>query len=139
MQRENQFRASIHKHLTPEKPHHEKMHNPFRRGTADDWYSGREGDIWVEYKWVSRLASIQADRLLTPLQNHWHEQRHAEGRQVFMIVGFPQGGIIIHPRDYSRRIPVPEVEERLRKRKEIAAWIEFQTMGLDEDVDLQAE
>jgi hypothetical protein len=35
--------------------HYEKMNNPYRGGTADSWYSGLAGDLWVEFKYLPRV------------------------------------------------------------------------------------
>jgi hypothetical protein len=127
--KENQFRGSIHKHMVKEKPHQEKTNNPYRGGIADDWYSGTVRDCWVEYKWKDRLTSIQADRFLSPLQYRWLTERHKEGRLVFVIVGFPQGGIVIYPKEFSERIPVVHVQKRIQKRKQLAEYLTRLTMG----------
>ena len=70
---ENRFIASIHR-LLPNELHAEKMHNPYRGGTFDVWYSGNKADIWVEYKYD--------DNWLSPLQAKWGRGRHAEGRKA---------------------------------------------------------
>jgi len=133
--KENVFRSSIHKHLDRNIVYQEKMHNPFRGGTFDDWYSGRQEtaigtifghDIWIEYKFLVKLQSVKAD--LTALQFHWGTERYKEGRNVAVIVGMPQGGIILHYDEWEKRIPVLKVEKRLLKRKQIAELItEFTT------------
>ena len=134
-QKENQFRDSIHKHMTKESPHQEKMHNPFRGGTFDDWYTGVKRDCWVEYKYEAKLKSVHARKLMRPLQWRWGTERHKEGRFVFVIVGFPQGGIIIHRAEWDTRIPIVHVEQRIQKRKELAHYLTRLTMG-EKYVDL---
>jgi hypothetical protein len=128
MMKENQFRISIHKHMVKEKPHNEKMHNPYRGGTADDWYSGTKRDVWIEYKWQPKLKSVLVSKLASPLQYLWLTRRHEEGRNVLVIVGFPQGGIVIYPHEFDKRVPVTTVELRLLKRKALADFITEFTM-----------
>ena len=72
------------------------MYNPLRRGTPDVWYSGNKGDLWVEYKWLPKLPKLIRTRdLLSPLQLMWIEARHDEGRTVWVIVGSPEGNLIV--------------------------------------------
>ena len=139
MQQENQFRASVHKQLknlltNPKMVlgvYQEKMHNPYRRGTPDDWYSGHQRDLWVEYKYRKQLQSVLVDKLLSPLQLFWLQGRHQEGRNVAVIVGFPQGGIVVRPERFNERISIVEIEtELLMKRKQLAEWIYNEVNGL---------
>jgi hypothetical protein len=54
----------------------EKMHNAYRGGTPDVWYSGRGGDLWVEWKWI---ASVPKKGPIVPnlseLQKQWLGRR----------------------------------------------------------------
>lgn len=120
-QAENTFRDSIHRHLDRKKIHQEKMSNPWRSGTFDDWYSADPQDLWIEYKYQPKLGSVKAD--LSPLQFHWGSERFAERRNVAVIVGMPQGGIVLHRDEWEIRIPVLQVEQRLLKRKQICELI----------------
>lgn len=95
---ETAFIGSVHKHL-PGSIHKEKMNNPYRGGTADVWYSARNGlDLWVEYKFVKVLRKkgvIVPD--LSDLQFLWLSNRRNDGRNVAVIVGHPDGGVILPP------------------------------------------
>jgi len=85
---------AVHKKLKTfaRPPHFEKMHNPYRGGTADVWYSGDVGDLWVEYKWIPALpASWIVVPDLTALQLDWLGSRTLEGRDVWVAVGSPEG------------------------------------------------
>jgi hypothetical protein len=97
------------------------MNNPWTSGTFDDWYSANPNDLWIEYKFQPKLGSVKAD--LSPLQYLWGDERFTEGRNVAVIVGMPQGGIILHMDEWQQRIPVLEVEKRLLKRKQLAKLI----------------
>lgn len=70
------------------------MHNMYRGGTPDVWYSGPRGDLWVEYKWIPRVpkrGTVVPE--LSALQLDWLTKRKAEGRNVMVIVGAPGGGV----------------------------------------------
>lgn len=70
------------------------MHNPYRGGTADVWYSGKR-DAWIEYKWINSLPKkgvLVPD--LSGLQKHWLGSRFIEGRNVFVVVGCPSGAVV---------------------------------------------
>lgn len=97
------------------------MSNPYRSGTFDDWYSSDPRDLWVEYKFQPKLKSVKAD--LSPLQYHWGSERFLEGRNMAVIVGMPQGGIILTREEWETRVPVLEVEKRLKKRAELCRII----------------
>ena len=127
---ETVYRNSIHRHLDKTIIHQEKMSNPYRGGTFDDWYSGKTrtdkgifsgSDLWIEYKFQSQLGSVKPN--LSPLQYLWGAERFQEGRNVAVIVGMPQGSIILKREEWELRIPVLEVESRLISRKETAALI----------------
>ena len=124
-QLENRFRDSIHRHLDRKTIHQEKTNNPFRSGMFDDWYSANPYDLWVEYKFQAKLGSVKAN--LSPLQFYWGSERYKEGRNVAVIVGMPQGAIILKRSEWQERIPVLEVEQRLLKRKQVAIAIAYFT------------
>lgn len=122
---ENRFRESIHRKL-PKQIHHEKMNNPFRGGTFDDWYSGRHADIWVEWKYDQ---TGKAKPNLSELQKRWGRERFAEGRRVFVLVGDPFGGRLFKlPSQWEAGVGA----DRLTK-EEIVAWLVEQTLGTEKD------
>lgn len=88
----------------------EKMHNPYRGGTADVWYSGRH-DAWIEYKWINSVPKkgvLIPD--LGPLQLEWCTNRFNEGRKVFVVVGCPLGAIIFsNPAEWHDGLRTPVV------------------------------
>jgi hypothetical protein len=131
---ETQFILSIHKHLIPEDPHREKNYNIFRSGTWDCWYSGKLSDLWIEYKYNPTFP-IQ-DRFiipkLSPTQEKWGNARYKEGRNLVVIVGYPQGGVIYYnPYEWSEKgLDIDQLKERLQKRKELAEFIYKFTIGV---------
>lgn len=92
---ENRFIGRIHRRIPKDKPYWEKMHNPYRGGTFDVWYSGKKQDVWIEYKWVDKLPKHLVPAL-SELQLQWGKKRHAEGRKLYVIVGSPEGGVIFN-------------------------------------------
>jgi len=97
---ETRFYTSVHRHLPPESEfHREKMHNPYRGGTADHWYSGRKADLWVEWKFIKlpkRVTTVidltaGSNPVLSVLQQQWISNRFDEGRNIWVCVGFEKG------------------------------------------------
>lgn len=129
---ENQFRSTVHGHLDKTRVHQEKMSNPYSSGTADDWYSGSGGDLWVEYKFIPRRpqrGSVKIAGLFSTLQLNWLRARHCEGRNVAVIIGCPSGGLILRDLDWEiESVTVDHFTSQLRSRRDLAAWIEEQVM-----------
>jgi hypothetical protein len=84
----------VHKHL-PKEIYREKMHNPYRGGTPDVWYSGPKTDMWIEYKWQKVPKSGVLVPELSALQSDWLIRRTAEGRKCYVIVGTPDGAHVL--------------------------------------------
>lgn len=133
---ENTFRASVHRHL-PVELHHEKMNNPYSSGTADDWYSGTKSDLWVEFKFLPRIPQRGNVWLCNPnvkqpmlsvLQQRWLRGRYEEGRNVHVVVGCPDGGVIMSDLEWERPLAASGFVTRIVTRKELALWIARETM-----------
>ncbi len=147
---ENNFIGRVNKHLPlkkvksslkarslypPERHlHYEKMNNPFRSGTADGWYSGRAGDLWVEYKYLERTpkrASVWPanpnEQLLSRLQVEWLNERYEEGRNVAVVVGCPDGGVVFTHREWDEEMVANHFVSLLRSEVQIAEWVFSQT------------
>ena len=119
---ETRFIGGVHKHLPS--TYTEKMSNPWRSGTADVWYSGNKGDLWVEYKFIEKLprnAEILPD--LSPQQLRWLNNRFDEGRNVAVIVGTPTGGVIYREKEWAQPLSRDVFEKRILSRTELAQWI----------------
>lgn len=124
---ENRFIGSVHRYLP--RTYAEKMNNPWRAGTADVWYSGERGDLWVEYKFIERVPrskEILPD--LTPRQRRWLNDRFDEGRNVAVVLGTPMGGVIYRNKEWMKPLTQQEVLARIVSREEIARWI-FSQVG----------
>lgn len=119
---ETTFIKSIHRKI-PE-VYTEKMNNPFLSGTADVWYSGDLGDLWVEYKFIAKIPrSLSVLPAITPLQKRWLDNRYNEGRNVAVVLGVPTGGVIYRNQEWSVPLTSTELNNRLMSKDEIAKWI----------------
>jgi len=130
---ETVFIVSVHNHLS-RSVYALKNHNEYVGGIPDCWYSGNKADLWVEYKFLSRTPS-RAIVHLTPdkprtsgdlsiLQEEWLENRYKEGRSVAVVVGCPEGGIILRDQEWTWEFTPQMFRDRLLPRKAIAQWIE---------------
>lgn len=122
---ESTFTLSVDRHL-PTDLHREKMFNPYRGGTFDKWYSGTEGDLWVEYKFVvvpKRFTTMILPGL-SELQLLWGRGRVAEGRNAIVIVGSKMGGVVMtDPLEWDQPISTKDFLARLQSRAELAGEI----------------
>lgn len=129
---ETNFRRRIERRL-PRALHREKMANPYLGGTADAWYSGKKGDLWIEYKFLSSVPQrgiITAKRLgLTPLQLEWLNGRYEEGRNVAVVVGIPGGGIILRDLLWAKETPVDVFVSWAITDAGITQWIVHKTFS----------
>lgn len=119
---ETSFIRGVHRHLP--RTHCEKMNNPWRSGTADVWYSGDRGDLWVEYKYIERIPRSEAILPdLTPRQKRWLKARYGEGRNVAVVLGVPRGGVIYRNMDWLRPLDTEALTQLVVPKDEIARWI----------------
>lgn len=125
---ETTFYESLHKRIKKHEPkiHIEKMYNPYRGGTWDVWYSGNGGDLWIEYKWLTKIPT-RPDTLvspgLSPLQLAWGSGRYAEGRNLAVIVGCPEGGVVYQDVGWEEELPAHVFRYMLRSREKLAEFI----------------
>lgn len=133
MKPENRFITSVHNRV-PDSVYREKMHNPYRGGTFDVWYSGSKTDLWIEYKYIER---IQKKGLVVPalsaLQLDWGTNRFWEGRNVYVILGCPEGGVVYSPHQWEEGVSVEEFRKALLTKPKLAAWIYKQATGKELD------
>ena len=131
---ETRFYTAVHK-LLPRSLHREKMHNPYRGGTADVWYSGNLDDLWVEYKWLAKLprsAPVRLDKLLSPLQQQWLFGRHEEGRNIVVILGTPEGAWICEGAAWKKPLDPVIVRTQAISKRNVADYISKRTCLNDE-------
>ncbi len=114
--------------LYPEWIHYEKMNNPYRSGTADAWYSALS-DLWVEFKYLPSQpvrTIVQPLNLLTELQAQWLNDRWVEGRNVCVIIGCPDGGIVLKDRHWNEVVSVDLFHSLFLSVVDLASWIRLQ-------------
>ena len=125
---ENTFIGAVHKHVPPE-VYRMKTNNPYIAGIPDCYYSGNKGELWVEYKFIPKIplrANVQAN--LSALQLHWLRGRASEGRNVAVVIGGPEGGLVLHnPKLWGIEIAPAEFRDFLVSRASVADWIALQT------------
>jgi hypothetical protein len=122
---ETRFYTAVHKRL-PREVHREKMHNIYRGGTPDVWYSGPKADLWVEYKWLAALpkkAPVRAEKLLCPRQIQWLDGRYEEGRNIVVILGTPEGAWVYEDLAWLEPLLPSIVRERGLTKQNVADYI----------------
>lgn len=126
---ETTFYRSVHKHL-PKEPtlYQMKLYNPFLAGPPDHWYSGDKADLWTEWKYLKppkRPSTSVAPGLSGP-QQRWLRERYEQGRNVAVVLGCPDGGVVYRDLDWEKPMPYGEYRERLQTRTQLADWIKGQ-------------
>lgn len=130
---ESQYTQAVHKHL-PKVLYRWKINDSFQGGVADAYYSGTNGDLWVEYKYLKSLPK-RLSTCITPalrsLQKRWLRDRHSEGRNVAVIIGSPEGSVILSkPSAWEAGISCEDFKEQALSKQEIANWITTQCLNL---------
>ena len=133
---ETTFYQSVHRHLPPEsKLHREKMANPYRGGTFDHWYDGPGRDLWIEWKFivvpkrpdtVIDLVTPRGKKMESPLsalQQAWGRDRHNNGRDVWVVVGCAEGGVIYEGLEWETAVTAADFRVYMKTRKQIAERI----------------
>ena len=126
---ETRYYTGVHK-LLPREVHREKMHNVYRGGTADVWYSGNLDDLWAEYKWLAKLpkkAPVRLDKLLSPLQQLWLTGRHEEGRNIVVILGTPEGAWVFEGAAWKEPLDPNVIRTQGLTKQKVADYINNRT------------
>lgn len=123
---ETTFYTSVHKHLPPlSQLHREKMANPYRGGTADHWYSGEKADLWIEWKFIKLPARdntiIKVG--LSELQHDWLRRRRLENRNVWVVVGCKEGGVVMTRMEWAVPWSTEVFKVNIQSRQSIASAI----------------
>lgn len=97
---ERLYRNRICKHTNAAKVYYWPINDSYRAGIPDHWYSGTADCLWVEYKWYPKdrfefHLTAGNNPKLTALQAQWLSRRYDEGRNVWVVVGMPSGGVIL--------------------------------------------
>jgi hypothetical protein len=118
---ETGFTHSIHRYV-PAAVYYMKNNNPYCAGVPDVWYSGKKGDLWIEYKWLAQKPVKSFTPDLSKLQSKWLGARHDEGRNVAVIVGFTGGAIVLTtPIEWDSVVLIND--HTILTNKEVAEWI----------------
>ena len=122
---ETTFSKGVLAHI-PRNVYHMKNNNPYLGGVPDLWFSGNSADLWVEVKYLPRVPwrdSVVPTELLSKLQAQWLERRHREGRQVAVIIGCPDGGVVLPGITWQDEISAASFVARIQSRPALAQWI----------------
>jgi len=118
---ENVYRRSVHKYL-PSSVYHEKIKAELSAGTPDDYYEGSKGILWAEWKYLKKLPVRYFTPALSKLQARWLRRAYENGVQVRVIVGTPQGAILLEtPGEWENRVYINDYTPATRK--EVAEYI----------------
>jgi len=132
---ENQFITSINRYLPVGKPYYLKLNVLYTGGVADSWYSSVNADLWVEFKFWPSLPvrpNTAVTLGLTELQLKWLRDRHNEGRDVRVIGGHHDGGIILtSPVGWESTFTRARILELTITRRALAEYIYKVTTGED--------
>ena len=126
---ETTFLNSIRKKL-PHQLYVLKNNNPYAAGIPDLWVSGHKDDLWIEGKWLKAKPKAEYNLtsgkkpVLSALQQDWLSKRHEEGRNVCVLVGCPDGCVILTHLDWTNSNSF----EPILSRQEAADWIAKSTM-----------
>lgn len=125
---ENNFISGVHKHLPPA-IYRMKTNNPYVAGIPDCYYSGNGGSLWIEYKFIPKLpARVPVKIELSALQRQWLDGRNAEGRNVAVVVGSPEGAVIFRVENLDAVLSATNFRQLMSTKKEVAEWIINQTL-----------
>lgn len=104
-------------------------------GVADVWYSGSNGDLWVEYKIldapVKQSPSAETDTIpvtLSPMQSTWLGNRAQEGRHVAVVIGSVDRkyALVLEAGAWLAPVTVSDFLDLCIPVKDVAAWIRQQ-------------
>ena len=131
MGKEASYIRAVNKHL-PLEIHSEGMANPYRGGTPDRYYEGPCDHLWVEYKFFEKLPPVidllrsteKTKPMLSSLQQEWLERAYRNKQPVAVIVGSPEGGLLLPCLAWKTPVSRESFRELMRPKKAIAHWIE---------------
>lgn len=94
-----------------------KLNLRFMKGVPDCWYSGDRDDLWNEHKYYPKLPRVidlcgGRKPKLSVLQQEWLEARYRQGRNVAVVVGSPEGVVVLHNLDWKTPLTREEFIER---------------------------
>lgn len=128
--KEAPYTQGINRHI-PKDIHHEGIANPFRRGTPDRYYEGPDGHLWVEFKFIDHIPAFLEPwlTLLSAHQEAWLARAHHNRQPVAVIIGSPEGGVILPALSWRKPILAEEFRAEMKTKKQIAKWITTQCLN----------
>jgi len=102
------------------------INDSWHAGVPDHYYSGNKADLWAEYKYFPtdrdsfNLNKPAKTPKLTRQQQLWLNSRYDEGRNVWVIVGMPSGGVILMNKEWMEPIGVCTLLTRQEIANEIS-------------------
>ncbi|RDE25179.1 hypothetical protein DV711_06375 [Motiliproteus coralliicola] len=100
---EHGFIRSIHRKL-PTSVYAWKINDNYAGGVADAYYSGKAGDCWIEYKYLTKLPIRDSSKVTfgtSTQQKLWLKARFDEGRDVALVVGSQNGCVVLTGEDMA--------------------------------------
>ena len=114
---ESGFTTAVNKKL-PKEIYIWKVSDKFTGGVPDCYYSSNIRDIWIEFKYLKKMIKNPKPGL-RPLQKKWLNDRHAQGRDVYVVVGSPEGNVVYEDGDWNEAKP----SAGMLTRNELVQWI----------------
>lgn len=130
------FRAGCFRYL-PNDVYHEPIGSGYVAGTPDTYVEGPNSCMFVEWKnhqtlpKLIDLTSKTQRSKLSPMQQKWLRRAHGNGQKVAVIMGHPDGGLILPGLEWEKPLTKEEVLQRTVSRKEVAQWIANQVTESD--------
>jgi hypothetical protein len=118
---ESGFIRAVHSKL-PKSIYRWKVSDRFSAGVADAYYSSKKADLWIEYKYYKDGLPKTVTPNLSKLQIKWLNERHDEGRNVFVIVGSPTTCLIYKDKEWNSS----KANAQAISRQELINWISNQ-------------
>ncbi len=100
---EHSFIRAVHKQIKKRSKdcYAWKIRDSGQGGVADCWYDGIK-DLWIEYKWTNRIPKNNTViPTLSKQQIYWLSNRRKNGRNVYVVIGCPDGVCIIHSSEWA--------------------------------------
>jgi len=126
---EHGFVKSIHNKLSSE-VHKWKIHDTYAGGVPDAFYSGPNGVLFIEYKYIKNLPKRNTTTLkhtLSKLQIQWLN-RVSEGAKVAVVIGVEDTAIIITSA-FGEEITKQQYLEKCVDRHAVSKWIYSELYG----------
>lgn len=128
---ESSFIKSIHIKL-PRSIYKWKINDSLTNGVADAYYSAKGGDLWVEYKYIPTLPKRESTLIktcLTEQQALWLNARSVEGRSVALVIGSPDGCLILDTA-FNRTFTKDEFIRTAKPLQSVIDYIKIKTEGV---------